>query len=81
MSATLESPTPPTTLKAYLKPIDSEGTGSFAARAAPTRLTRHQQQGPHRDAGVYRSLSYVGKHAVVVDAAAPVWRRHRTGPW
>ena len=68
MSATLESPTPPTTLKAYLKPIDSEGLAAFAAKGRANPASRGTNKVHTVMQGMYRSLSYVGQHAgVVVD--------------
>ena len=74
MSETLDTPTalttPPTstTLKAYLKPIDSEGLAAFAAKGRANPSSRGTNKVHTVMQGMYRSLSFVGQHpAVVVD--------------
>jgi uncharacterized OsmC-like protein len=56
----------PTTVKAYLRPIDREGLMKFAAagRADPSRRGTNKVKTVME--GQYRSLSYVGQHAPVV---------------
>lgn len=68
MSATLDTPTAPTTVTAYLKPIDSEGLAAFAAKGRANPAARGTNKVHTVMQGMYRSLSYVGHHdAVVVD--------------
>lgn len=57
---------PVTTVKAYLRPIDSAGLAAFAARskADPTRRGTNKVHTVME--GQYRSLSTVGNHAPVV---------------
>lgn len=60
--------TTPTTVKTYLKPIDRDGLMTFAeaGRNDPTRRGTNKVHTVVE--GMYRTLSYVGKHqAVVVD--------------
>lgn len=58
----------PTTLKAYLRPIDSEGLANFAAGGKSNPARRGTNKVHTVMEGQYRSLSYVGeKHCVVVD--------------
>jgi uncharacterized OsmC-like protein len=56
----------PTTVKAYLRPIDRDGLMKFAAagRADPSR--RGTNKVHTVTDGQYRTLSYVGQHAPVV---------------
>jgi len=56
----------PTTLKAYLKPIDSEGLAAFAAKGCANPASRGTNKVKTVMQGMYRSLSYVGNHAPVV---------------
>ena len=59
---------PVTTVKAYLKPIDSEGLAAFAAKGRANPASRGTNKVHTVMQGMYRSLSYVGDHtAVVVD--------------
>lgn len=55
-----------TTLKAYLKPIDSEGLAGFAAKGRANPASRGTNKVKTVMQGMYRSLSYVGNHAPVV---------------
>ena len=61
--ATLDAPT---TVKAYLKPIDSEGLAAFAAKGSANPTSRGTNKVKTVMQGMYRSLSYVGSHAPVV---------------
>ena len=61
--ATLDAPT---TFKAYLKPIDSEGLAAFAAKGSANPTSRGTNKVKTVMQGMYRSLSYVGNHAPVV---------------
>ena len=61
--ATLDTPT---TVKAYLKPIDSEGLAAFAAKGSANPTSRGTNKVKTVMQGMYRSLSYVGNHAPVV---------------
>jgi uncharacterized OsmC-like protein len=56
----------PTTVKAYLRPIDRDGLMKFAAagRADPSRRGTNKVHTVTE--GQYRTLSYVGQHAPVV---------------
>jgi uncharacterized OsmC-like protein len=56
----------PTTVKAYLRPIDRDGLMNFAAagRANPSRRGTNKVHTVTE--GQYRTLSYVGQHAPVV---------------
>lgn len=58
--------TEPTTVKAYLRPIDRDGLMKFAAagRADPSRRGTNKVRTVTE--GQYRTLSYVGQHAPVV---------------
>ena len=56
----------PTTLKAYLKPIDSQGLAAFAAKGCANPASRGTNKVKTVMQGMYRSLSYVGNHAPVV---------------
>ena len=62
-TATLDAPT---TIKAYLKPIDSEGLAAFAAKGSANPASRGTNKVKTVMQGMYRSLSYVGEHAPVV---------------
>jgi uncharacterized OsmC-like protein len=62
-TATLDAPT---TVKAYLKPIDSEGLAAFAAKGSANPTSRGTNKVKTVMQGMYRSLSYVGNHAPVV---------------
>ena len=62
-TATLDSPT---TVKAYLKPIDSEGLVAFAAKGSADPASRGTNKVKTVMQGMYRSLSYVGNHQPVV---------------
>ena len=57
-TATLDAPT---TLKAYLKPIDSEGLAAFAAKGCANPASRGTNKVRTVMQGMYRSLSYVGE--------------------
>ena len=61
--ATLDAPT---TVRAYLKPIDSEGLAVFAAKGSANPTSRGTNKVKTVMQGMYRSLSYVGSHAPVV---------------
>ena len=61
--ATLDAPT---TVRAYLKPIDSEGLAVFAAKGSANPTSRGTNKVKTVMQGMYRSLSYVGNHAPVV---------------
>ena len=63
---TLATPPTSTTLKAYLKPIDSEGLAAFAAKGRANPASRGTNKVHTVMQGMYRSLSYVGQHAPVV---------------
>lgn len=65
MSDTL-TPDAPTTVKAYLKPIDSDGLAAFAAKGCGNPASRGTNKVHTVMQGMYRSLSYVGNHAPVV---------------
>jgi uncharacterized OsmC-like protein len=71
MSAT-DTLEPVTTVKAYLRPIDSEGLAAFAAKGKANPASRGTNKVHTVMEGQYRSLSTVGNHApVVVDEPAP----------
>lgn len=55
-----------TTVKAYLKPIDSEGLAAFAAKGRENPASRGTNKVHTVMQGMYRSLSYVGNHLPVV---------------
>lgn len=58
----------PSTVKAYLKPIDRDGLMAFAEKGRNNPGTRGTNKVHTVMQGMYRSLSYVGSHeAVVVD--------------
>ena len=63
---TTDTPDAPTTLKAYLKPIDSQGLAAFAAKGCANPASRGTTKVKTVMQGMYRSLSYVGNHAPVV---------------
>lgn len=56
----------PTTVKTYLKPIDSEGLAAFAAKGRANPATRGTNKVKTVMQGMYRTLSYVGEHQPVV---------------
>ncbi|MDZ4122833.1 MAG: OsmC family peroxiredoxin, partial [Hydrogenophaga sp.] len=56
----------PTTVKAYLRPIDSEGLAAFAAKGKANPASRGTNKVHTVMEGQYRSLSTVGNHAPVV---------------
>ena len=60
------APAAPTTVKAYLKPIDSEGLAAFAAKGRANPASRGTNKVHTVMQGMYRSLSYVGDHTPVV---------------
>ena len=62
-TATLDAPT---TLTAYLKPIDSDGLAVFAAKGSANPESRGTNKVKTVMQGMYRSLSYVGEHQPVV---------------
>lgn len=63
-----ETATCPSTVKAYLKPIDRDGLMAFAEKGRNNPGTRGTNKVHTVMQGMYRSLSYVGSHeAVVVD--------------
>ena len=66
MSVDTLEPTAPTTLKAYLKPIDSMGLAAFAEKGRHNPASRGTNKVRTEMQGMYRSLSYVGNHAPVV---------------
>ena len=59
-------PAAPTTVKAYLKPIDSTGLAAFAAKGCANPAARGTNKVKTVMQGMYRSLSYVGNHQPVV---------------
>jgi hypothetical protein len=58
MSAVIE----PTTVKAYLRPIDRDGLLKFAAAGRENPARRGTNKVKTVMEGQYRSLSYVGHH-------------------
>ena len=56
----------PTTVKAYLKPIDAEGLAAFAAKGRDNPTSRGTNKVHTVMQGMYRSLSSVGDHQPVV---------------
>jgi uncharacterized OsmC-like protein len=68
MSATdtFEPTSPVTTVKAYLRPIDSTGLAAFAAKGKGNPASRGTNKVHTVMEGQYRSLSYVGQHKPVV---------------
>ena len=65
-NATATEPAAPITVKAYLKPIDSEGLATFAAKGRANPASRGTNKVRTIMQGMYRSLSYVGEHSPVV---------------
>ena len=65
-NAIATEPAAPTTVKAYLKPIDSEGLAAFAAKGRANPASRGTNKVQTVMQGMYRSLSYVGDHQPVV---------------
>lgn len=63
MSAILETPT---TVRAYLRPIDRNGLAAFAEKGCGNPASRGTNKVKTVMEGQYRSLSYVGEHAPVV---------------
>ena len=63
---TIATPDTSTTVKAYLKPIDSNGLAAFAAKGCANPASRGTNQVKTVMQGMYRSLSYVGQHQPVV---------------
>jgi len=63
MSAILETPT---TVRAYLRPIDRNGLAAFAEKGRGNPASRGTNKVKTVMEGQYRSLSYVGEHAPVV---------------
>jgi uncharacterized OsmC-like protein len=68
MSSTdlLEPIAPVTTVKTYLRPIDSAGLAAFAAKGQANPSSRGTNKVHTVMEGQYRSLSQVGNHAPVV---------------
>lgn len=64
--AQLIEPTASVTVKAYLKPIDSQGLAAFAAKGQANPASRGTNKVHTVMQGMYRSLSYVGEHQPVV---------------
>lgn len=62
-TATLDTPT---TVKAYLRPIDAQGLAAFAEKGRNNPASRGTNKVHTVMEGQYRSLSYVGNHAPVV---------------
>ena len=62
-TATLDAPS---TVKTYLKPIDSAGLAAFAAKGCANPASRGTNKVKTVMQGMYRSLSYVGEHQPVV---------------
>ncbi len=60
------APAAPTTVKAYLQPIDGEGLAAFAAKGRANPASRGTNKVHTVMQGIYRSLSYVGDHTPVV---------------
>lgn len=56
----------PTTVKAYLRPIDRDGLMAFADKGRNNPASRGTNKVHTVMEGQYRSLSYVGNHAPVV---------------
>ena len=59
-------PSTATTVKACLKPIDSEGLAAFATKGRANPASRGTNKVHTVMQGMYRSLSYVGDHQPVV---------------
>lgn len=66
MTTTDTTVTAPTTVKAYLRPIDAAGLATFAAGGKANPARRGTNKVHTVMEGQYRSLSYVGSHAPVV---------------
>lgn len=66
MSDLATADAPVTTIKTYLRPIDSEGLAAFAAKGKANPGSRGTNKVHTVMEGQYRSLSYVGKHQPVV---------------
>ena len=64
--STTDTLEPVTTVKAYLRPIDSEGLAAFAAKGKSNPASRGTNKVHTVMEGQYRSLSTVGNHAPVV---------------
>ena len=65
--ATASTPaTAPTTVKAYLRPIDRDGLMAFAEKGRNNPASRGTNKVHTVMEGQYRSLSYVGNHTPVV---------------
>ena len=65
-NAIATEPAAPTTVRAYLKPIDAEGLAAFAAKGRANPASRGTNKVRTVMQGMYRSLSYVGEHPPVV---------------
>ena len=66
MSDLATADAPVTTIKTYLRPIDSEGLAAFAAKGKANPGMRGTNKVHTVMEGQYRSLSYVGNHQPVV---------------
>lgn len=66
MNISVETTPGSTTVKTYLKPIDSEGLAAFAAKGQANPGSRGTNKVNTVMQGMYRSLSYVGNHQPVV---------------
>ena len=66
MTTTDTTATAPTTVKAYLRPIDAAGLATFAAGGKANPARRGTNKVHTVMEGQYRSLSYVGNHTPVV---------------
>ncbi|MEY4863291.1 MAG: hypothetical protein RLZ51_1386 [Pseudomonadota bacterium] len=66
MSAVFETPSAPTTVKTYLRPIDRDGLMAFAEKGRNNPGSRGTNKVHTVTEGQYRTLSYVGQHAPVV---------------
>ena len=66
MSLAIADPTPTTTVRTYLKPIDRDGLAAFAAKGRANPASRGTNKVHTVLQGMYRSLSYVGDHTPVV---------------
>ena len=65
-AASLAAPNPVTTVKTYLRPIDSQGLAAFAEKGRNNPASRGTNKVHTVLEGQYRSLSQVGTHAAVV---------------
>ena len=65
MTTAIAEPSP-TTVKAYLKPIDATGLATFAEKGKCNPASRGTNKVHTVMQGMYRSLSYVGDHQPVV---------------